>query len=183
MNNYHINKAVNSKGYTLIECLVTVVLLIVLLTWGVAGYQHLIARNKTTAYLNELVAAIYYARSEALKNHMLITICKSINGQQCGGNWRDGWLIFVDPLNKKQPENPEQILRIYQALPLVDQLSWRSSLGENDVVQFNWLGNMRQDGSFIYCPQQAKQYAGAVVISLTGRVRIDKDGVDKSICR
>ncbi len=176
-----------AAGYTLIECLVTVLLLIIVLALSAPVYQHLIARNKTSVYLNQLISAVYYARSEALARHLPVTLCKSINGQQCGGQWRDGWLIFVDPLNTGQVENPEQLLRVYQALPEGDQLTWRSSLAKNDYLQFNRLGHLRQDGSFIYCPHHtgaySSTYAGKVVISLTGRLRIEKDKSDENnIC-
>lgn len=170
------------KGYTLLECLLTLMLTMLLLTMGVTAYQHLIASNKTTVYLNQIVTTIYYARSEALKQHLPVTICKSNNSQQCNGNWQDGWIVFVDPHNKMQPESAQQILRVYHALPQGDHLSWRASLHKNDALQFNALGNARQDGTFIYCPHNNKQYAGAVVISLTGRVRIERENIDKTIC-
>jgi type IV fimbrial biogenesis protein FimT len=173
----------NKIGYTLIESLFSIMLLITLLTLSAAAYQYLIARNKTTVYLNTLVTTIHYARSEALKRHLPVTVCKSNNGRQCNGQWRDGWLIFVDPHNKIQPENLEQIVRVYQALPAGDQLIWRASLHKNDFLQFNALGNLRQAGTFIYCPQRHQQYAGAIVISLTGRVRVEKEGLDKTVCK
>jgi len=170
------------SGYTLIESMLTVMLLITLLTVSVISYQHLIARNKTAAYLNKLVTSIQYARSEALKLRLPITLCKSKDGQRCDGQWRDGWIIFVDPSNKLQPENAQQILRVEPALPSGDQLIWRSSLHRNDFIQFNALGNVRQDGTFIYCPHNNKEYAGAIVISLTGRVRLESEPANKALC-
>lgn len=170
------------KGYTLTECLVTVLIVCILLMIGISAYQHIIARNKTSAYINELAVAMRYAQSQALKNHMAVTLCKSANGQTCGGHWRDGWLLFLNPDNKEQPDMAGQILRVGAALPQGDQLYWRSSLGKNDFLQFNALGQLKQDGSFTYCPKGNPQHAAALVISLTGRIRIDKQDVDRTLC-
>ncbi len=169
------------RGITLIECLMTILLSGVLLTLGIVGYQHLIISNKTTVYLNELVTTLHYARHEALTRRLPVTVCHSSDSLHCSGAWRDGWLIFINPLNKMQPESGEQILRIYHALPKGDQLSWRSSLNKNDAVRFNAMGSARQAGTFTYCPQGRQRYGGAVVLSLTGRVRIE-DALDKKSC-
>lgn len=172
-----------ANGYTLTEYLVTLLILAILLMIGIPAYQYIIARNKATAYINGLVVAIHYAQSEALKRHVPVTLCKSADGQLCGGEWRDGWLVFLNPDHKEQPKTHEYILRVGQALPTGDQLHWRASLGKNDFLQFNALGNLQQDGRFIYCPHQHAQYATALVVSLTGRLRIDDRDVDKTLCK
>jgi len=156
------------KGFTLIELLVVITIVAISLLFAIPAFHSFITSNRTLTQVNQLVAAINFARSEAIKRHTTITLCGSMDGHTCIDQWQKGWLVRIDKDNK--------VLRNYGAIPARDQLVWRSSLAKS-YLQMNPLGNTRgQDGRFIYCPatKNTQQFM-AVIISQSGRVRIARN--------
>lgn len=91
MHAYKI-KTIGNKGFTLIELLV-VIAIIAILAMVMPNLSQTIARGRLTTYANDLVSAINFARSEAIKRGVQITILrKGANAAQ----WESGWDIFVD---------------------------------------------------------------------------------------
>lgn len=153
------------SGFSLIELLLAMTLLAILLVVAIPMTQSLLTRNRVTQHAAELVTALNYARSEAVKRGSLVTFCKSKAGKSCEGDWRDGQIVIVD----------KQVLRQYAALTNGDNLIWRSSLGKNEMLQFAPAGFTHgQSGSFYYCPAE-KQYAKRIVVEQSGRTRIMDD--------
>jgi type IV fimbrial biogenesis protein FimT len=85
-------------GFTLIELMVAITVLGVLLAVAVPSFIDTIRNNRVTAQTNELVGALNYARSEALKRSNPVTACASNGGAVCSGitNWSTGWIVFTD---------------------------------------------------------------------------------------
>lgn len=87
-------------GFTLIELMTTVVIVALILTLGVPGFQEMVARNRVTTKTNSLVAALVTARNEAIKTgRNAVVVCKrNSSGTACdnSSHWEDGWLLFID---------------------------------------------------------------------------------------
>jgi type IV fimbrial biogenesis protein FimT len=85
-------------GFTLVELLITIVILTILLAAGVPAFQQFIKNNRVTAQTNDLISAIQLARSEALKNGANIVVCASSDQASCTGKdtWTEGWIVFSD---------------------------------------------------------------------------------------
>ena len=62
----NVNKD-NSKGFTLIELMVTIAVMVILVTIGVPSMTNWIDSNRTTATANNIVGGLQYARSEAVR--------------------------------------------------------------------------------------------------------------------
>ncbi len=88
----------NDSGFTLVELLITIVVLTILLAAGVPSFQDFIKNNRVTGQTNDLVSAIQLARSEALKRGTNAVVCASSNQATCTGKdtWADGWIVFSD---------------------------------------------------------------------------------------
>lgn len=90
------------SGFTLIEILVTLSVLAILLALAVPSLQSLVRNNRLTGLTNDLVSALNFSRSEAVKRGGRITICKSANSGavapicSTSASWQNGWLIFLD---------------------------------------------------------------------------------------
>lgn len=94
-------KPASSRGFTLIELMTGIVVLSVLLAIAVPSFTETIRNNRTVAQTNELVVALNFARSEATKRGLPVTVCAADPAQaQCAGatanDWVNGWLIFLD---------------------------------------------------------------------------------------
>jgi len=87
-----------SRGFTLIELMITLVLAAIILTLAVPGFQDIIRNNRAATQANELVTALSLARSEAVKRGARVSLCPSADQASCTGgtDWSNGWIVFLD---------------------------------------------------------------------------------------
>jgi type IV fimbrial biogenesis protein FimT len=88
-----------AAGFTLVELLITIVVVSILLALGAPAFKDFIKNNRVTAQTNDLVSAIQLARSEALKRGTNMVVCASKDQKTCSKNkdtWTDGWIVFSD---------------------------------------------------------------------------------------
>lgn len=165
----------NSKGFTLVELMITVSIASILLAVAVPNYQSLMRDSRLTTQANELMTALHYARSEAVKRSVRVTICKSSDGSACnnGSNWQDGWLIFSDTGAAGSVDGTDEILRVFPK-------TTGSTLGGGSNFG-NWVsylpsgrsqgnGNL-PNGVFSLCYQASGRN---IVINNSGRPRVEK---------
>lgn len=104
-------------GFTLVELLVTLTILLILLVVGVPSAQHLVDKSKLTATSNDLVSALQYARSTAIARGEATVACPSEDGKSCQDttNWEVGWIVFVDRGSPGVRDTDDPILRVHGA--------------------------------------------------------------------
>ena len=92
-------------GFTLIEAMVVITLMVILLAIGVPQFRNFAARRAMTAQVAELANTIRLARTEAIKRGFPVSICRSDNPEAAfpscsngaaGQGWASGWILFVD---------------------------------------------------------------------------------------
>ena len=83
-------------GFTLYELLITVLIVGVVLTLAVPNMQDFTRNSRMSAAANDMHSAFHLARSESSRAKTNISICPSTDGASCGGNWNDGYIVFVD---------------------------------------------------------------------------------------
>jgi type IV fimbrial biogenesis protein FimT len=88
--------AKGGAGFTLIELVVTVLILAILVTVGVPSFSDATLGSRLGSYANELVTSAYLARSEAMKRNRPVTLCTSTDGTSCAvsGGWEQGWIVL-----------------------------------------------------------------------------------------
>jgi len=88
----------NQKAFTLIELMVTVSILAIVMALAIPSFKSSVANNRSSGAGGELVTALNFTRTEAIKRGSYVSICASNNGTSClaAGNWDKGWLVFVD---------------------------------------------------------------------------------------
>lgn len=88
------------SGFTLVEMMVVVAILVILASIALPSFGPMIANNRIVANTNDLVADLALARSEAAKRGgtTVVTVCASSDGSSCSGStdWSAGRLVFVD---------------------------------------------------------------------------------------
>lgn len=85
------------KGFTLVELLITIVVVSILLSTAVPSIMQMIKNNRVTTQANKLVTAIQLARNEAVKRGSRSTICAANTAlDDCSGStdWSGGWIVF-----------------------------------------------------------------------------------------
>jgi type IV fimbrial biogenesis protein FimT len=79
----------------MVELMVTVGLLVVLMSVAVPSFQATIQGNRITTSANDVVAALQFARSEAVRRGVNVTLCSSSDQSTCSGAWTDGWVVLA----------------------------------------------------------------------------------------
>lgn len=102
-------------GFTLYELMITLAIVGVILSFGMANLGDFNRNGRMTATANDLHAAFHLARSESARAKANITICASANpmdaGAQCGGTWDQGYIVFQDGGVDLQVDGADAILR------------------------------------------------------------------------
>ena len=77
----------HGRGFTIIELMITIVVLGFLAALAVPSFNQMITRNHLAAASNDLVVALLTARSEAVKRECRVTVSS--------GTWANGWIANI----------------------------------------------------------------------------------------
>ncbi len=108
-------------GFGLLEMMLVLAILALLTTLAAPSWRTFMASQHHSIAVNELMTALRFTRSEAVKSGLRVTACTRVGAaQECNGNnWSDGWLIFIDSNNNGSREIDEKIIRQHEALNLL----------------------------------------------------------------
>ena len=116
---------VGIKGFTLVELIKTMTIAGILMAIAVPGMGNLIRNHRLSGQANDLLADLAFARSEAIKRSVTVTVCKqnaSSATPACNTTstapWTGGWVVFIDTNNDGLIDTApaENILRLRSGL-------------------------------------------------------------------
>jgi type IV fimbrial biogenesis protein FimT len=82
-------------GFTLIEMMITIVVLAILLGIAVPSFRNASLSGQLRSAANDFIATANFARSEAIKRGTPVTMCVSADGSTCiAGGWEQGWIVL-----------------------------------------------------------------------------------------
>lgn len=162
------------RGFTLVEMMVTLLVLGVLLAIGAPGFSELIKNNRMLSETYGLRAALNTARSEALAQRTFVTLCRSDDGASCSGDWNDGYIAFRDVDGDGTIDDPNDPAgdQIFLAKVLdLDSVEITYSNGANRV-RFDSQGYATNfNGTIELCDDRGADDARGVIVSPGGIVR------------
>lgn len=88
---------IRQTGFTTMELLTTMVVAGVITAIAIPSFSRMAASNRVVEQTNDLVAAINYGRSEAIRRNAPITFCQAATAgatacTTAGGNW-EHWIV------------------------------------------------------------------------------------------
>ena len=89
------------RGFTLLELMLVLVLAGIILGLGIPAMGNFIRNSRVTAAANDVMVAMHFARSEAIKRRSRVVVCSSADAMatapQCAASaLLTGWIVFVD---------------------------------------------------------------------------------------
>ncbi|WP_133716312.1 GspH/FimT family pseudopilin [Methylocaldum gracile] len=178
-------KTDHENGFTLIELMVAVAVLAVTLTIGVPSFRDTILNNRITTQINELVADLSLARSEAIKRGVPVTLCRRNSaGNDCDNSaaWTNGWVVFSDrdgdgvfeddgDTTPCEASVDDCLLRVKAPLAAGGSLTY----GRNRVTFDSQGFATGFNGTFVFCDSRGATKAKGSIVSNTGRVQATRD--------
>lgn len=169
-----------NSGFSLIEMLICTVVLVIL-------FSELLGPNtnpwrkraEIDGVMQELMMSIGMARTHAISENVVVTLCRSDDGRNCRGNWNDGYILFTDWDANRVINGKDRVLSRTESFRSIGSLSY-NSFKNRQYLQITPRGFTDfQNGNFTFCsvdlkPEDSRQ----IIISLTGRARYarDRDG-------
>ncbi len=110
-----------SRGFTLIEIAVTLLMAAIFAAIAIPSYYSLIQNNKVSSVANRLSASFSFARMEAVRRGVRVSVCSAANASftACGtsAQWPQGWIIFTDADNDNAINQSGDLVKIAESLP------------------------------------------------------------------
>jgi type IV fimbrial biogenesis protein FimT len=176
------------RGFTLIELMVTMAILVILATLAAPSFQQTIASSRLTSTTNELFTSLTQARTDAVRQGKRMTICVSNDGSSCATastvTWSAGWISWPDVTRTTNPtvDAGETVSYVVQAMH--ESISIQGNSPVSKYVSFSPDGQSKaingafQAGTIRVCNTSpslsSTTRARDIEISISGRMVITK---------
>lgn len=162
----------SAAGFTLIEMMVTISLVVVVMALAAPSFTAYQRNAELTSAANTLLSSLTAARAEAMKRGRNVTVAPSD-----GTHWSSGWVIFVDEDGSGTKAGDETLLSSEPAPS--STITIETVPADTTYVMFNGSGYPRlSDGSFqassIDFTHTQTGEQRRIVSSPAGRLRICK---------
>jgi type IV fimbrial biogenesis protein FimT len=152
-------------GLTLIELLTAIAILAVLAGLAVPTLDKILLNARRSAAMDGLVRAAWFARTEALRRGRPVILCASDGADRCASEpsaWNDGWVVTP-------ADEPGNALR--RGAGMTDRRA--NLLANRSAFSFESHDRRSTNGTLAWCDVRGASAARAVVISATGRPRLE----------
>ena len=158
-------------GFTLGETLTTLAVLGISLSLAIPGLESLARDNAQATAVNQLVATMHMARSEAITRNTPVTVCPSKNLQSCtAGTWESGWIRFVDNNHNQVLDAEELILGVSPPVPgfIIRSETFARAFSYEPSGRVIAANSQQRSGEFTFCAMGAGESAQVVIVNPVG---------------
>ena len=166
-----------ASGFTLVEMLLVMGLAcFLLLKLASPSFAYRRQQQEITDMMRQIQDAISMARSSAVGQNVMVTFCRSRDGETCSGSWSEGSIIFTDYNADHEVNDEDQVIIRLPALLPAGTLSF-NSFRNRQYLQLTPRGVTNfQNGNFKFCPDNGDMHLAAqLIVSFTARTRMAKD--------
>jgi len=155
-------------GFTLVELLIVLGIIVALIGFAVPGWQGQIIAKQVDTASSRLLHHLSLARNVSIQTGLSVLVCPASSNLTCGpgSSWSGGWFGFIDKDLDRQYDAEEKIIFAASSPPGVD-IYWRIP----NWIRFRPDGEAWPNGHFRFC-SRSDEYARTVIVHLTGRARL-----------
>jgi prepilin-type N-terminal cleavage/methylation domain-containing protein len=174
-----------SRGFTIIELMVTLGVVAILIAVAVPSFSSMVKGNRLSTQVNMVMADIHLARSESVKRGVRVIMCRSaspnITTPTCGGNtqdWSTGYLVFTgEDGNNTYQAGTDTLIRRGQ--PAQDGVDLHTTATWDNNLEINPNGTLNEVGTAIMavCDDRDKPYGKQITIPLSGIPRMKSSSI------
>lgn len=160
-----------TKGFTLVELVVTLFLSAFLLMIAAPSFQQQLDKSRLDASAHKLRGLFYQTRQLAVSEQTVITFCSLSSSNNCQASWNSGVLtIFRDENNNRALDKGEQTFNQLNDTSQTVQLNWYGS-GGRPYIRFTPLGYTKEFGSLSI---SINEMSRKLVLNRSGRLYLKK---------
>lgn len=157
------------RGFTLVECLISLALMVVILLLALPRYDNFLENTKEQLLSTQLLRAINLARSEAMLRNTTVSLCGSSDQLNCTEDWIKGFLIFLDP---SEENLDKKIIAQFKNKTMSGHLYWHPFRSDQPNLQFSASGTTNENnGTFSYIRAYQTKPIWFIIINKFGRAR------------
>ena len=129
------------RGFTLIELMVTILVLGIFMAIAMPDFTAVIENDSITNMSNDLITSLNMARSEAIKRDVPVSVCATADNtySSCGANWDLGWIVFVNPTGGSVLSNTAAA-PLLRTIAVTNQNATISTAPAVDIITYNGSG-------------------------------------------
>jgi type IV fimbrial biogenesis protein FimT len=128
-----------ASGFTMLELIMVVVIVAILGTIAVPSFRYVTNSNRIATEVNGLLGDLQFARSQAVKEGQMVTVCTSSTGTGCTStDWQLGWIVFLDTNFNKGVDAGEAVVRVQPAFGGTD--TFIANPATFHAITFNRMG-------------------------------------------
>jgi len=178
------------SGFTLLELMLVVTLAGLLLGLGIPAMGNFIRNARITGAANDVMAALHFTRSEAIKRRQAVTLCTSANPLDANPTCANsplltGWIAFVEnnpnPVDFGQRDAGEAVL--LQREPIPATITARASANPFRVTYLlNGFATNVAAAQLVLCDERGNVPSGGqlsaargILVAATGRAQVTRD--------
>jgi type IV fimbrial biogenesis protein FimT len=176
----------HTSGFTLTELIITMAIAAILLAIGIPSFKYVTVSNRISTEVNGLLGDMQFARSEAVKEGLPVTVCASSNATSAnptcsnGTAWQNGWIVFLDSNNNQTVDPGEQVVRTQRQFTSTD--TFLPDNGAFSSITFNREGYATTNAVVVVTLQlhdstSATQWTRCLAITPVGMLTTQKAGV------
>jgi type IV fimbrial biogenesis protein FimT len=119
-------------GFTVTELVMVMTIIGIVAAIGIPSFKYVTTSNRISSEINGLLGDMQFARSQAIKEGLTVTVCSSSNSTApnptcnigaAGGIWNTGWIVFLDSNGNQLVDPGEQVIRVQPPFNGTDTLT------------------------------------------------------------
>ncbi|MFK7852761.1 MAG: GspH/FimT family pseudopilin [Granulosicoccus sp.] len=167
-----------NSGFTLVELLIALAVTGVLLSVATPGFQSFMQGARQVTSYNKVASVLRFARSEAIKRSVAVSVCPRASNTTCGTDWSEGMLVYDDAMANGTPgvlDGTDSVVRVIKMNSAGVTVSAsaiirpQTSSSVQNSIRFNGRGQSNwANGTWLLCDGRGDKEARALIIGGAG---------------